>query len=283
MRERLIFFLAIGGLALFSGTLVAQTLRARVNLEASHLLPEEQQLLQELPREVQDYVENYEWGDESEEILIECSITFFVQTVTERGSDKIYRGEFLISSPSGENYRDRFVEFPYQRGYFFNHERTYFDPLLDLIDYYVYMVIGGEMDTYELLGGTPYYTQALSIANQGQSSRYGFGWTTRLDQVRQITNADHRPLREAKFYYYDCLYQIEELNNKEAARKDAKMVIDLLEEVHKRQPNSPALKRFLDAHYQEFCKLFVYDENKYNLRRLAIIDDAHRETYQECE
>ncbi len=285
MAKQVILWVITAGLVSalkFPGVVDGQVVKARVTVEATTLPSEEQTLLMGLPSQLEDYINTYEWADVNDNIEIECTIHILVETYTTRGADKLYLAQFLISSPSGENFRDQAWQFLYQPGQAFDHQRSQFDPLLDMVDYYINLVIAGELDTYILLGGTPYYNRALTIANQGTISLYARGWTARLEQVKLITDGDHVPLRQAKYYYYDCLYYIEAEQDEEKARELSRKVVDLLEQVYNRVPNSVALKRFLDAHYQEFCNLFVFDENRNNVRRLISMDPSHRETYEEC-
>lgn len=261
----------------------AQTIKARVSVQFQHLQATEQDFLEDLGSQLEDYINDYTWSDLDQDIVIQTTLQIIIETVTNRGSDRIYRAQFLISSPSGENFYDKGVEFTYQRSESMDHQRPIFDPLLSLVDYYIYMIMAGEMDTYIQLGGSHFYDEALNIANQGLISRYQVGWRSRLDEVKQITDGDHANLRQAKYFYYDCLYYVEEKHDKVKAREDARKVVDYLAAVQRLQPDSKALKRFFDAHYQELCKLFRYDEDNSNIKRLIRIDDSHRETYERCK
>lgn len=273
-----ILFLLMGIVNLF-----AQRINATVTVRMDHLQPRDQQDLADLQQKLTDYINQNKWSDANQDIVLDCNVQIIVETATSRGSEKVYRAQFLISSPSGENYYDKAWEFKYVPGQPLEPFRTSFDPLLDMVDYYIYMVLGGEMDTYELFAGTPFYDHALDITNQGLLSNYATGWKKRQDQVILITDADHVALREAKFYYYEGLYFVEEEPNKEYARKFAKAVMKRLEQLHNKRPNSAALKRFLDAHFQEFCKLFQYDVDRTNIDKMLIIDARHRDTYQNCQ
>ena len=285
MRELIISLLAAFGLlsiAVPINTVQAQTVRAKVTLQADRMQPEDQTILKEMPRQLEDYINSYSWSDEHQDILINIRLSFVIETFSQRGSDRLYRGQFLISSSSGENMVDRAFEFTYQRGQFMDHNRPLYDPLLSLVDFYVYMAIAGEMDTYILLGGTHFYDKARAVVNEALVSNYPVGWRLRQDEVDLITDGDHRPLREAKFYYYEGLFYIEVRKDARRARERARKVVELLNKVHQRRPNSAALKRFLDAHYQEFCELFSYDENRENANQMMTIDNRHMETYQAC-
>ncbi len=261
----------------------AQKVYAKVSIQIANTIPSaEQDFLNQLPSEVETYISNLNWPVINEDIEIPITIQIIVESMAISSGEKSFIGQFLISSPSGENFRDRSWRFKYQPGQIFSPQQTEFDPLTGLINYYLQMVIAGELDCYLLLGGTPYYDMALNTANEGLTSLYPAGWTARLEQVKSITDGDHIPLREAKFYYYEGLFFVEAKKNRVKARQMSKKVMDLLEAVYEKRPNSPHLKRFLDAHFQEFCTLFSMDENDYNLRRLMRMDPVHRSTYEKC-
>jgi hypothetical protein len=265
----------------------AQTFRIDVKIDTERLLrllPEEQQVFELLPQQLNDYLNNYDWSSgENEEIIIDCSLSLVIETMSNRGSEKIYQAQFLISSPSGENFVDRSIEFRYQPGQPIDHERSYFDPLLSLVDFYVYMVLGGELDSWLLRGGSRYYDLALSIANQGVISNYSTGWRSRIESVQLITDSDHIPLREAKYYYYDCLYHIEAKKDRNKSNNLAIKLIELLEQIYNRRPQSQALLRFFNAHFTEICKLFSFSRDPRLIDRIIAMDTRHTETYNDCK
>lgn len=262
--------------------LQAQTFRASVTMQADQLQPEYQTILAEIPQRLEDYINNYTWSTENQNIIIESRISIIIETANPRGSDVSYRAQFIISSPAGENFFDKSFEFPYQTGQLMEHQRSYFNPLLAMIDFYAYMVIAGELDTYFVLGGTSFYGRAGNVVDEALISNFSLGWRGRSDELQLITDNTHRFLREAKFYYYEGLFYIEERNDVEKAPHYSKKVVELLNEVFQKKPNSVALKRFLDAHYQEFCKLFMYDQNRDNVTAMVHIDNRHSETYEGC-
>ena len=48
--------------------------------------------------------------------------------------------------------------------------RQEFDPFVSFLDYYAFLIIGIDMDSYAPLGGTEYFTQASDIAMFGSNS-----------------------------------------------------------------------------------------------------------------
>jgi len=126
-----------------------QVLNCKVSVSMERLQPRERDDLSDLQQNLTDYLNNTNWSDENKDIILDCNVQLIIETVTNRGSEKVYRAQFLISSPSGENYYDRAFEFTYVPGQSFETYRSNFDPLLSMVDFYVNMVIGGELDTYD--------------------------------------------------------------------------------------------------------------------------------------
>jgi len=274
MKLQILIFLFI----IFTSTVFSQVLKVTVKTEYNHLPHEEQEELRELSNKIEDYYNSYSWTEDEYETDIGVSIYVIIETVQKKSHEKIYKSQFQIRSVSGESFYDKEWEFPYHRNYPLEHNKVQFDPITRFLDYYAYMILAGELDTYGLMLGTPYYDTALDIANQAALSQYPTGWSNRIKEQEKITNIRTRPLREAKPDFFEALYFLEEKNFKEA-RKYALKVMENIQKVYKIQPNNKYLKLFFDAHYNEFAKLFKGDNN--TLNKLVEYDPLHKELYRE--
>jgi len=257
----------------------AQVLKASVRVDFGYLPVEEIQKLENLAANIEDYINNYAWTDDEYETDIDVSIFIMIETAFDKSHEKMYRAQFQIKSVSGESFYDKEWEFPYQPGYPMEHTKVQFDPLCHFIDFYVYLILGGELDTYGLLLGTQYYDLAQDLANRGIMSQYARGWSDRLNELQKITNTRTRPLREAKPDFFEALFLLQEGRSKEA-RTYALKVIDAIEKVVKEQPNNKYLKMFFDAHYSELAELFRNDAEI--LSRLVDYDSSHRDAYRDA-
>jgi hypothetical protein len=85
---------------------LAQTFSAKVNIQADRLQPEEQAILAELPRLMDDYINNYNWTNDNTDILIESRISIVVETVNRQGSAINRTSTILFRSRS---FYDRFL------------------------------------------------------------------------------------------------------------------------------------------------------------------------------
>src|SRR5258706_990961 len=68
-------------------------------------------------------------------------------------------------------------EFDYTRYQPFIHNDISFNPLLSFVDFYMYLVLGYDFDTYGSLDGTPYFQKAMDIVSKSRGApNAGKGW-----------------------------------------------------------------------------------------------------------
>lgn len=256
----------------------SQVLTVSLTMEYDHLADDEKAELEYLGEKIEQYFNNYEWVEDEFEVDIPCNARIIIETVQKKTFEKIYKAQFFISSASGETFYDKMWEFPYESGISFLHSPGgLFNPITHFLDYYAYMVLAGELDTYGLLLGSPLYDKSLEITNQALSSEYARGWNTRYEQLLKITHVRTRPLREAKPDFFEALYLYEE-GQYIKAFEYSKKVFDGILKVYKKEPNNKYLSLFFDAHHKEIAMLF---ENKHEqLKELVEMDSKHRETYR---
>jgi hypothetical protein len=264
---------------LFSCTLAfTQVLNVTVSIEYGRLTTDEKKDLEGFADKVEQYFNNYDWVDDEYETDVSCNVRILIETVQKKTFEKMYKAQFLISSESGENFYDKMWEFPYEPSFPLEHSKGMFDPLTHLLDFYAYMVLAGELDTYDHLQGSPLYNRALDIASQGIISQYPRGWSQRNEELLMITHIRTRPLREVKPDFFEALYLYEEGDLQEAA-KHADIVFKGIKKVSTSQPNNKYLRVFFEAHHKEIAMLF---EGKFDiLEELTEIDSKHRETYRQ--
>jgi Domain of unknown function (DUF4835) len=274
MKSGIYIFLSL----FFISSSFSQVLKVQTKVDYKHLSTEEQEELRELADKINDYYNNYAWTEDEYETDIGVNIHVIVENVRKKSHEKIFKTQFQIRSESGESFYDKEFEFPYHRNYPLEHNKVQFDPITKVLDFYANMILAGELDTYDLMLGTPFYDVALDIASQGSYSQYTTGWSSRLKEHEKVTNIRTRPLREAKPDFFEALFYLDEGNIKEA-RKYAKKVLTNIEKVYKNQPNNKYLKLFFDAHYKELAQLFR--GNVKVLQDLEIYDPLHKSLYRE--
>ena len=194
----------------------AQEFNCRVSVNYRQLSGSEFSFLQELEEQLMIYInersftndryEDYERIDCIIQIIFEeaISLTSFSARMVLSTSRPIY-GTPSVSTIL--QLSDAQWQFNYAQGtpVVFDLER--FDPLASVLDFYIYLMLGYDYDTFSEFGGTPHFERARRIAEMAES-RGSVGWTDlgsdrgRSDLIDQILDPRFRPLRKAYFDYH---------------------------------------------------------------------------------
>lgn len=280
MKKKIFFIIILVFYQISS--LFAQKIVATVNFDLQYLQQEAKDLVVNLQSQLEEYVNGYDYAENKLGLVIPVRINIIFESYSQSAGNTEFKAQFLISSPSGENFYDRNWRFPYNQNEIIIHDETKAHPITSLIDYYIYLVLGGEMDTYELLGGTDYYEIARNILSRARS--LGSEWSIREKDFQELTDGRLLSLREAKYYYYKSLFLIDVAEGKdvESIRKYNAIFMEKFLDSYNQSPTAKPIKRFLDYHFEEFCKLFSFEETPKYMEQLISIDPIHKKTYQKC-
>ncbi|MFA3781675.1 DUF4835 family protein [Melioribacteraceae bacterium 4301-Me] len=289
---------AIAFIFLIPAVFFAQELNAIVTVNFDKLASEDKDRLQNFQQQVQDYLNNTKFTQQNwEGDKIDCSFNVFF--VSSDGQTR-YSAQVVITSqrPIEGTQKNSLMlsildnswSFQYEKNQsmYFNH--TDFDPLLSFLDYYAYIIIGFDMDSYYPLGGTDYFNKALDITIRGSSSSYSDGWQlnsasfNRRALVENLLNAKYQQFRQDFFdYHYNGL---DLLNNKsthqQAVENIIKLITDLASVRDKLDSRSVLLKVFFDAKAGEIVEYLKDYSDKSIFETLKKIDPPHISKYDEA-
>ncbi|NIR48359.1 DUF4835 family protein [candidate division KSB1 bacterium] len=272
--------LFVSGLVLSTPHSSQGQIKADVQVIIDKLPLDKQEKMRGFDKVVEQYIETANWFEEDDEIPMEISLQLFLTDSPSNVEDR-YNCEFLISG-SDVQYFDKRVRFPYQPGDPLVYSEQSADPLTSVVDFYVNIVIGNELDKTRSFGGDFYFKRAQSIAALGKFVRTEFirGWTQREELIKRLLSEPFTTFRRMKDYYFYGLYMREE--DEAEARKNIRIAFDLLETVIEKKANLDEPKQFLNAHYLEFIEIFKNDKNKDEVfKKLMKLDPAHEELYEE--
>mgnify|MGYP001614618207 CR=1 FL=1 len=288
-------------LTIFSLTIVlshsqihAQDLDCVVKVKYESVPTTNKDLLVNFESDVRDYINSYKWGSDNLDEKIRCTFDINIQNVV--GQDRYSAQVFIGSSRpiyNGSNTSavlrlfDDTWEFTYVRGRPITHNPYSFNDLASFFDFYVYLIIGYDYDTYDNLNGTPHFQKAADIASLARSSG-GKGWQpskgggySRGQLIEEILNARFAPVRSASFkYHFGGLDSI--ATSKERAYNNIVDAIRMIGEVKKTaDARNQIIKVFFETKFKEISELFVgYSDPKIYLD-LAAMDPSHQTTYEE--
>ncbi len=263
----------------------------RVNYEGVAATGKE--LLVDFGGDVRQYVNNYRWGPENLDQKIKCTMDIFIQSIS--GDDRYTAQVFIGSkrpiygtekSSAVVRLLDDSWEFTYIRGRPINHNPYTFNDLASFLDFYVYLVLGFDYDTYESLGGTPFFQKASETASLGRSSGQK-GWQltggsfSRMQLIDEILNPKFEAVRKASYTYHFAGLDSLAIN----PRRGPANVMDALEAIGRTRkqvdPRTILIKVFFEAKHLEIADIFSNYPDRSVYQKLALIDPAHIQTYEE--
>jgi len=284
----------LGLLVLLTITLKAQELQATVTVQYENLPVINKESLVNFAQTVQDYLNNNRFtGATWNNPKIKCTFTIFFLSASDETS---YSAQVFVGSQrqiynSTNNspmltILDNNWNFGYEKN-----QALYFNPMVNnsitsFLDYYAYMILGMENDSWEQLSGTPSFSKALDIVHLALGSKYSKGWDkssgtyNRRDLVEDILNERYRPFREAisEYHYGIDLYEVD----KEKGQKKIAALVKVLQSLKSKiDLRSIFIKVFFDAKYQEIIEDLKDYPDKAIFKTLKEVDPPHAGKYDE--
>src|ERR1035437_3708039 len=256
-------------IVLFACVGLAQELNCKVTVNMEKLQSAAKDPLVGFQKTLEDYLNKTKFTpDRWEGGKIECSMNILFQTA----DNPNYTAQVIVSSqrPLYQstqnslmlNVNDGSWRFTYQKDQSLNSNQSIYDPITSFLDYYAYVIIGLDADSYDKLGGTRYFLKALDLVNLGATSAFSDGWQnssasySRRGLVEDLVSEKYRSFREA-FYEYDNIRD-------------------------KNDINTVLMKVFFDSKNGEMAESFKVYPNRDIYKTLKKIDPAHTKKYDDA-
>lgn len=247
----------------------AQELRCTVEVNSQKIEGTNKSVFETLQSSIADYFnENrFTTATFSPNERLECR---FFLTVSEYEGDRI-KGDIQVqlSRPVYNstytttllNFRDTRVEFDYQEGdpLVFN-ETQQQSNLTAILDYYAYLFLGIDFDTFSPEGGQPYFDKAQSVVQAAQSGGE-IGWKAFEDTKNRsavanvFTEANTAAIRDLLYQYHRKGLD-EMVTSPDKGRATITESLKDLQEIYKNAPMSVALSMFKDAKLDELVNIY---------------------------
>lgn len=273
----------------------AQELVADVTVDRSRISSTSLNHLDNFEDELESYINEYSWTDDAfephERIGVDIRITLmsvddnynFEANIVVRSRRPIYN---TLQQTPVFLFNDEDWVFNYTPNRAFLHDELRFDDLTSVIDFYAFIVIGFDYDTFSDLGGSRYFSEAQNIVSLAQSASSP-GWSrsgsrrNRAQLVRDLLASNYSGLRSALYRYHRQGIDLF-LDDPEEARS---RIIDALEQIERAKQtasNNLLFDIFFDVKYRELVTIFedapaAVRLEAYNI--LSGIDQSHLSAY----
>lgn len=160
------------------------------------------------------------------------------------------------------NFADRDWQFEYveSQPLEFN-DNNYTSNITSMLAFYAYVIVGLDYDTFEKLGGTPYFQKAQQTVNNTQQanrpgwSQFEGNFRNRFWLAENLNSQQLVGAREA-LYKYHRLALDKFSENPEEARTLILEVLREMQQAQRRKPNSILIIAFFDAKNGELASMF---------------------------
>ncbi len=292
MKARLIVLVLFT--SLFVQTIDAREFRCSVAVNYRQLQGSGFSFLDDLSDLVEEYINKNNWTDDSFEIeeYIECSMQIIIQEALTLTS---FRARLVLTSTrpiygttaktTVLQINDDDWEFSFSQGTPLVFETERYDALTSVLDFYAYIMLGYDYDTFSEYGGEEWFQKAKRI-QEIAASKNATGWSTlnrgrRPELATQLTEVRLRPLRQAYFkYHYEGLDHFTKDTN--AARRAILDVLGTMQELYDNLSRQFVFDVFFSTKYKELVAIFERSDmttEAYAL--LTEVDPSHLSTYTE--
>ncbi len=277
----------------------AQELDCKVTINTESIQSGQRDHLRTLASDIERYMNNTRFTNEDlDGEKIQCNLDIVITSAT---TDYRYSAQVVVTSQRpvyiGNAKSDRttpvmrILDVNWQFTYSLNQRMVFdemvFDPLTSFLDFYAYLIIGFDLETYIPFSGSTCFQKASKIIQLASNSSVAGDWRqssasySKFGVIDELTNLKYNSFRTAfNIYFFDGVDLL--ATEQQNALTNMLKSIETINETRRIfNPSSVIVKIFFDSKFREIAEVFLNypDRNVYDV--LSNLDQEHRSTYQE--
>lgn len=188
-------------------------------------------------------------------------------------------------------YLDERCAFYYNKSMQFIKNDLRFDPLLSLLDYYAYIMLGFDQDSFfpkdDSKNKSAYFQKALDICNKPMSDRNGWTETgggskpSRLQLVQELLNPRYEDFRNGFFEYH--WFGLDSLGLSKNAHTIMLNALKKIGNIKKKEVKAYNVDVFFETKNSEIADVFLNYGDKRVYDQIILIDPSHQRIYEEAK
>lgn len=271
--KKLIFIFAW----LCAGLVYSQELQANVQVNHAQIAGSNTQVFKTLQKNLRDFINNTSWTGRKLKNFEKIKCNFAI-VVAERTGNNSFRGSIVVQAVRPVyhtqyetpllNINDTNFSFEYteNENLVFNERQFSGKNLIDVISFYVYLILGYDADSFQNKGGQEWFEKSKKISQNSQNQNYK-GWSlvegnrTRGALIDEILKQDNNTLRQAYYNYHrNGLDQMYQTNSPRAKQTLTEALLSLKYYENNFQMNYP-FNVFIDTKKDEIFNIFNQGNN----------------------
>lgn len=247
----------------------AQELVCTVEVNAQQIENSNKSVFETLREAITEYINTRKWTNTTfaPNERIECRMFFTIKSYADdrmKGDLQVQLSRPVYNSTYTTtllNFKDTKIEFDYREGdpLVFS-ENNFESNLTAIINFYVYMFLGIDFDSFSLMGGQPYYEKAAGVVQMAQSSGET-GWKAFEDTknrsavLSSYTESNTSGIRRLLYNYHRRGLD-EMVTSPDKGRASITESLSEIEHIGKNAPMSVALSIFRDSKMDELVNIY---------------------------
>ena len=256
----------------------SQFVEINAELDMRRLSEGDRQLFDTMADDIENYYLNTQFSADVSDLEMVIDIRLVLESVSRGGSQATINAQAIFSNKLDQYFYAKGIQFPYEKGRQIIYT-SIFEPLASFLDYYAFMFIATELDIWEFMGGTSFYTKAIELANLGKDSDWSNGWDDRWKKSRKLKSNQY--LRSMRFNYFSAL---DELSAEEVDMKMVKASMNAFYEdmvtLDKKLGSNKETLHFLKAYHEDIAELMAALQLRDGLELLMFYDHDHKKVYE---
>ncbi|WP_312194704.1 MULTISPECIES: type IX secretion system protein PorD [Epilithonimonas] len=214
MKKSLYIFFAM----LFCQSIYSQELLANVQINNQQIAGSNTQVFRILEKSLRDFINNTSWTGKKLQNFEKIKCNFAV-VISERPTNNSFKGSIVVQATRPVfnsqyetplmNINDTNFTFEYNENenLVFNERQFSGKNLIDVVSFYVYLILGYDADSFQLKGGQTWFDKAFKIAQNSQNQNYS-GWNAVESQrnrgalISGLQNENTSTLRTVYYSYH---------------------------------------------------------------------------------
>ena len=214
MKKSLYIFFAM----LFCQSIYSQELLANVQINNQQIAGSNTHVFRILEKSLRDFINNTSWTGKKLQNFEKIKCNFAV-VISERPSNNSFKGSIVVQATRPVfnsqyetplmNINDTNFTFEYNENenLVFNERQFSGKNLIDVVSFYVYLILGYDADSFQLKGGQTWFDKAFKIAQNSQNQNYS-GWNAVESQrnrgalISGLQNENTSTLRTVYYSYH---------------------------------------------------------------------------------
>jgi hypothetical protein len=248
----------------------ALRIESQISVSMQTVPSETQDRLAGLREKLETYINEFDWDESDPKLVLNLPVAIQIKSAGEIAGQLECSATFACNNSGDISIQENNWRFRYDEYAEFQHSPDSFNSLVGLVDFYMHLLIGHELDKLGEEAGTEHFTIAARIGDRAKFDELNDGWDQRMEDLGMLLSPDRKDYRTLRWVTHNAWYFQDVVRNRYEAWLAIVTAIDLAE----RLDNTQLLQRYWQVNHRRIAELLVLAGDRDNLNRVRRLDNT---------